>query len=95
MFCEDQLEKVCMNAGSCDEFIDLHFESPITDFVNVVFDFNGRRHKHRISVTAGQNILIENLFSDNYTHHVKLIDSNGNVVGNRKYVIQINPCFKN
>lgn len=71
---------------SCDSEFDTGIASTSTGTAKIRAKFNGVVLEREVSVTAGESIIIPNIFNENYTH---LIEIQG-----AWYSIKVNPCVK-
>lgn len=94
MLCEENLEKVCIEAGNCQESILIDESSNVTGSAKLVWYFNGSKYSSDIELVEDEPILIPNNFNDNYKHTLKVILSDGSVYKDTLFLINIKPCFK-
>jgi hypothetical protein len=56
--------------------------------------FNGVTLSREIEVEEGENIIIPNIFNENYTHVIWFEKADGSMFRDKKFSINIKPCVK-
>lgn len=77
---------------SCGDTITLKLESDSTGELTMYAKFNGVVLTSPVNVVSGENITIQNIFNENYTHIVWFKKEDGSIFNNRHYSLKTVPC---
>lgn len=94
MICEENLEKVCIYTDSCNDCINIKERALENNIATLVYCFNGTKYEHEIELKENQDIVIPNIFNENYKHKAKIILSDGTIFKNILFIITVFPCVK-
>lgn len=92
MLC-NEFQKVCVNADSCQSYIELPLESEVDGEALMIWEFNGRKHQTNVTLASGVNIQIPNLLNENYLHKV-FIKNGENIIGGKVFLVDVKVCVK-
>jgi hypothetical protein len=92
MACIDEI--VCLGeACSCGNQIELPLVAQHTGIYRMIAKFNGVRITRNIEVIEGENIVIPNVFNENYTHEIWFETQSGALVNDVHYSIKLVFCL--
>lgn len=89
-------EIVCLGEFcSCNSNIELPIAASETGTFMLVAIFNDVRITRNINIIEGQNILIPNIFNENYLHEIYFSSSSGEILDDTHYSIKTVFCLNN
>lgn len=92
MACVENIE--CLGEYcSCGDNIQLNLPSPITGELELRVEFNGVVMRRVIDVEEDVDIVVPNMFNENYTHVISFYNSEGDLINDTKYSIKIIICI--